>query len=124
MYEVSRWSWIPVRQDCRPTTMDSEAQYYRTHGNAKVKNRWGLDITPRMELPDARILAVRTYCNVEAAIQTLLYFNRWGHHRCNICGDTKLGPGVYYYPDIDNILQNRDLGQASNRQYIIGVISG
>ena len=115
---------FPVRQEHRPRFMDAEAQFYRTHGNAKVKSKWGLDITPSEELPNTRILAVRTYCDVEAAIQTLVYFNRWGHHRCNICADTNLGPGVYCYPDIKCILENRDLGVANNRRYVIGVISG
>ena len=58
--EVSRWAWIPVRPEQRPNIMDTQAQYYQIHGNAKVKSKWGLDITPSEELPSTRIPAVRT----------------------------------------------------------------
>ena len=74
----------------------------------KVRTKYGLNITPSEQMPTTRILAVRTYTDTEAAIQTLVYYKRWGLYRCNIVADSQLGPGVYAYPDIKNILDKFD----------------
>ena len=103
-FEVPRWAFVEVPDDQRPRITDHVARQYKEHGTARVRNKWGLDVQPSEEIPNKRIIAVRTYPSTETAIQNLAYYRRWGQHRSNLVADSALGPGVLAYPDIQSIL--------------------
>jgi len=124
LVKMSRWAWIKVRPEHRPTILDHIANFFTVHGDAKFRTKWGLDVTPSEYIPTKRIIAVRTYSDTEAAMQTLVYYKRWGLHRCNVVADNTLGPGIYAYPDIQSILDKFDNRKKDDRKVVIGLLSG
>ena len=72
IYTVSRWAYIPVDQNLRPTIKDSEAQHQRYHGDATVKSEYNLSVVPSDRWPDNPIIGLNILGGgVETAIQSL-----------------------------------------------------
>ena len=108
------------------TQLDEAAQYFNTHGNAKIGIGETKTCTPSMELNDrTKIIAVRKYSGGPyTAIVNLAYYYFYGSHRCNLAQDSDLGAGVYAYADMKTLLATLDYSREEDRQTCIGVVSG
>ena len=97
VFNVSRWAYIGVRQELRPTTDATKAErLYKRHGYAMVVNSEGVEYEPYQECTKEPVLAIRTYTNAEAAVINSVHYLKHGFHRCNICMDTQLQSGTIW----------------------------
>ena len=124
-YKVSRWAYIPVDQNRRPNSRDTQAQHHENHGYATVTSEFNLSVVPNDDYPGTRIIGLKILGGgVETAIQTLMYYYRWGSQRCNINLDSELRTGVYCYPDVRTVVRKLQLINIVDQRSIIAVLSG